>query len=62
MAKLKIKFACTECGTESPKWLGKCPGCSAWNSMVEEKETIVKTQGMGLQSFRRKKSRIPSYI
>lgn len=47
MAKLKIKFACTECGTETPKWLGKCPGCGSWNTMVEEKETIVKTQGMG---------------
>ncbi|PZD96895.1 DNA repair protein RadA [Paenibacillus sambharensis] len=47
MAKLKIKFVCTECGTESPKWLGKCPGCGAWNTMVEEKETVVKTQGFG---------------
>ncbi|UVI29844.1 DNA repair protein RadA [Paenibacillus spongiae] len=47
MAKLKTKFACTDCGTESPKWLGKCPGCGAWNTMVEEKETVVKTQGQG---------------
>ncbi|GGE01309.1 DNA repair protein RadA [Paenibacillus nasutitermitis] len=46
MAKLKIKFACTECGTESPKWLGKCPGCGEWNTMVEEKETVVKTPGV----------------
>ncbi|ASS68176.1 MULTISPECIES: DNA repair protein RadA [Paenibacillus] len=50
MAKLKVKFACTECGTESPKWLGKCPGCGAWNTMVEEKETVVKTAGVGLSS------------
>ena len=50
MAKVKVKFACTECGTESPKWLGKCPGCSAWNTMVEEKETVVKTAGVGLSS------------
>ncbi|NBD28239.1 DNA repair protein RadA [Paenibacillus glycinis] len=47
MAKLKTKFACTECGNESPKWMGKCPGCGQWNTMVEEKETVVKTQGMG---------------
>lgn len=46
MAKIKIKFCCTECGTEAPKWLGKCPGCGAWNTMVEEKETEVRTQGM----------------
>jgi DNA repair protein RadA/Sms len=31
-------FACTECGHESAKWLGKCPGCEAWNSLVERKE------------------------
>lgn len=42
MAKMKSKFACTECGTESPKWMGKCPGCQAWNTMVEETETEVK--------------------
>ncbi|RXZ82815.1 DNA repair protein RadA [Paenibacillaceae bacterium] len=47
MAKVKIKFACTECGTEAPKWLGKCPGCGAWNTMVEEKETQVKAHGIG---------------
>ena len=28
-------FACRECGHESRKWLGQCPGCSAWNSYVE---------------------------
>lgn len=38
VAKIKIKFCCQECGYESPKWLGKCPGCGEWNSMVEERE------------------------
>ncbi|WP_202081212.1 DNA repair protein RadA [Caldalkalibacillus salinus] len=38
MAKNKTKFACQECGYESPKWMGKCPGCHAWNTMVEELE------------------------
>ncbi|MBE7900828.1 DNA repair protein RadA [Paenibacillus polymyxa] len=47
MAKVKTKFSCTECGYESPKWYGKCPGCQAWNSMIEETESVVKTQGMG---------------
>jgi DNA repair protein RadA/Sms len=36
MAKVKNIFMCQECGYENPKWLGKCPGCGAWNSMVEE--------------------------
>ncbi len=29
-------FSCTECGSQSPKWLGRCPECAAWNSFVEE--------------------------
>ncbi|CDI50846.1 DNA repair protein RadA [Clostridium tetani 12124569] len=36
MAKIKSYFVCQECGYESPKWLGKCPDCNTWNSMVEE--------------------------
>ncbi|WP_274365250.1 DNA repair protein RadA [Paenibacillus thermotolerans] len=46
MAKVKTKFVCQECGYESAKWLGKCPGCAAWNTFVEETETIVKTAGV----------------
>lgn len=38
MAKVKVTFSCQQCGYESPKWLGRCPGCSSWNSMVEEVE------------------------
>lgn len=36
LSKLKLKFVCQECGYDAPKWLGRCPGCNAWNSMVEE--------------------------
>lgn len=35
MAKLKTVFVCQQCGAESPKWMGKCPNCGEWNSMVE---------------------------
>lgn len=45
MAKAKTKFCCQECGYESPKWLGKCPGCHAWNTMVEELEIVDKGKG-----------------
>jgi DNA repair protein RadA/Sms len=38
LAKRKIKFSCQECGYESAKWMGKCPSCNSWNSMVEEIE------------------------
>lgn len=37
MAKSKTVFVCNECGYESAKWLGKCPGCGQWNSFYEEK-------------------------
>lgn len=36
MAKRKSKFVCQSCGYESPKWMGKCPGCYEWNTLVEE--------------------------
>ncbi|HLN62584.1 MAG TPA: DNA repair protein RadA [Symbiobacteriaceae bacterium] len=36
MAKAKTLFVCQECGQESARWLGKCPGCGNWNTMVEE--------------------------
>jgi len=35
MAKPKIKFVCRECGYETAKWLGRCPGCGVWGSMEE---------------------------
>ena len=37
--KGKTVFVCQECGFESPKWLGQCSSCGAWNSFVEEKVT-----------------------
>lgn len=36
MAKDKTVFFCTECGNESPKWMGRCPACGSWNTMVEK--------------------------
>ena len=43
MAKDKIAFFCSDCGYESPKWVGKCPNCGAWNTFVEER--VVQTRG-----------------
>ena len=42
MAKIKTVFYCKECGNESPKWIGHCPGCGAWNSYVEESVVLGK--------------------
>ncbi len=40
MAKEKQIFYCKECGYESSRWLGQCPGCRGWNTFVEEKVTV----------------------
>ncbi len=37
MAKSKTRFFCKECGQESTRWLGRCPGCGEWNTFVEER-------------------------
>ena len=45
MAKAKTLFVCSDCGHEVSKWMGQCPGCRQWNTMVEEiKMTGVKNQ------------------
>ena len=38
MAKAKTVFYCTSCGNETPKWMGRCPGCGAYNTMEEHIE------------------------
>lgn len=43
MAKKKTKFICQECGYESAKWMGKCPGCQEWNTLVEEMEKTASS-------------------
>ena len=35
MAKVKRAYFCSDCGYETPKWLGKCPACGAWNTITE---------------------------
>ena len=39
MAKNSFVYFCSECGYESAKWMGQCPGCKSWNTFVEEKVT-----------------------
>lgn len=42
--KTKTLYFCNNCGAESPKWVGRCPACGEWNTMVEEK---VQTDNKG---------------
>ncbi len=41
MAKAKTVFYCTACGNETPKWVGRCPSCGAWNTLEEHIEKPV---------------------
>ena len=41
MAKDKTIYTCQECGGTSPKWLGKCPSCNAWNTLEETRAEPV---------------------
>ena len=47
MAKEKQVFFCKECGFEAAKWMGQCPGCRAWNTMVES----PKLKGKGKSGY-----------
>jgi DNA repair protein RadA/Sms len=37
MARARTIFACTECGAQQPRWLGRCPECGSWSTLVEER-------------------------
>src|SRR6478735_10793908 len=43
MAKPAVNYACTECGYSAGRWFGKCPGCNAFGSLVEETPAALKT-------------------
>ena len=40
--KSKSVYICSECGYETPRWLGQCPNCNEWNTLNEEIKTVVK--------------------
>lgn len=59
MAKKKAMFVCQECGYNSPKYLGRCPNCSAWSSFVEEIEVAeVKNERVSLTGEKSKPMRL----
>jgi DNA repair protein RadA/Sms len=60
MAKQKTIFVCQSCGYKAPKWLGRCPDCSAWNSFVEELSEDVQKERERRQPALGKPRRIDS--
>ncbi len=51
MAKAKIHFVCQSCGYQSPKWLGRCPGCQEWNTFTEERVIEEKVPERDILGF-----------
>jgi DNA repair protein RadA/Sms len=52
MAKTKSVFMCQDCGSQTPRWQGRCPDCGAWNSLVEELFKPPTMSGMALHQGR----------
>jgi|TARA_B100000959_G_scaffold25551_1_gene24656 DNA repair protein RadA/Sms len=58
--KVQSAFFCQNCGTQSPKWLGKCPSCQEWNTYVEE--VINRDEKTKSWSGKKGKANTPSLI
>ena len=61
MAKEKTSYCCSACGYETPRWMGKCPGCGAWNTLEEQapktqlaapQKAIKQRPGTGAKAMR----------
>ena len=57
--KVKSMWYCSNCGNESPKWIGRCPGCGEWNTMIEER---VNVKGNKSATFERDSKAVPMPI
>ena len=57
--KVQSAFFCQSCGSQSPKWLGKCPQCNEWNTFVEE---ILTKQSETNKGYKSKKNNKPNLV
>lgn len=62
MAKTKTVFFCQNCGFESSKWMGQCPGCREWNTFAEEPRTVIKRSGASVSTREAAKPQMLSQI
>lgn len=51
MAKMQTRYVCQSCGHESPKWIGRCPDCEQWATLVEETITVTKASRATAAAF-----------
>ena len=60
MKGLKTVYICTECAYKTPKWLGKCPNCGAWNSFAEDVEEVTPGAASASTAPSRRVAMIPT--
>lgn len=60
MKGLKTVYICTECAYKTPKWLGKCPNCGAWNSFAEDVEEVTPAAATASTAPSRRVAMIPT--
>lgn len=53
MAKISTLYICQQCGAQHPKWAGRCQGCSAWNTLVEEQQSSGAPKSLVLKKGQR---------
>ena len=53
MARKTVTYVCQECGAVAPKWSGRCEGCGAWNTLVEEQAPESTPKGLGSKKGRK---------
>ena len=58
MARVRSQYVCTACGYATPRWMGQCPECGAWNTLQEE--VVAPTRGAGASA--RERARSPSTL
>src|SRR5262245_53126867 len=57
MKGAKTIFVCQQCGSQQPKWMGKCPDCGEWNSHSEEDQTSKTDASLRSGLFRTRQSK-----
>ncbi len=62
MAKTKTSFFCQNCGTQSAKWIGKCPSCNEWNTYVEEVVSKGDEATPGIASTSKQRAAKPQLV
>jgi len=62
MARAQARFACQQCGAVHPKWTGRCDGCGAWNSLIEELPREALPSGLGKGRVDRRGGRALGFV